>query len=365
MIQNRQNGNCDIAMQQSSNQASFKHKSYEKLCAIHAPPESSASATISKGDSQRKPGEVLPLMDDALLTFLVVGDWGRDGLCCQRDVAIEMSRSAKFLDAAFVISTGDNFYDVGLVDKNDPQVQTSWANVYNKNDPRTATIGSLEWYMALGNHDYRGSVTGQLQLPNSYPGIWIQDGRYWDRVLNLGTDGVNLKVHLIIIDTTPFIARYNTPGWDDYVRLNPDGIMTQDKNKQLQWIETTLKQSTADWKIVVGHHSIWTSGSHSGEDDGFLEATLPPIFEKYGVHMYLSGHDHNLQYSKVGTVSYVRSGAGSKLSPGTYENPRYPGSIFFSSQQGFAVVSLNQHKIELRFVDYAGFWLFQETIADK
>ncbi len=352
-------------MKESYSQSSFRHKSYEALCTVHAPPSASFSSPVSVGDSKRNPGEVLPLINDALLTFLVVGDWGRDGLCCQRDIAIEMSRSAGFLDAAFVISTGDNFYEVGLADEHDPQVQTSWANIYNKNDPRTATIGSLEWHMALGNHDYRGSVTGQLNVANLYPGQWIQDGRFWDRIITADVDGVRINVHLVIIDTTPFIARYNTPGWDDAVRLNPDGIMTQDKNKQLKWIENTLKQSTADWKIVVGHHSIWTSGSHYGEDDGFLEATLPPLFEKYGVHLYLSGHDHNMQYNKVKSVSYVCSGAGSKPNEGTYEKARTPGSKFFSSQQGFTILSLNQQKIEMRFVDYAGFWLFQETIAQK
>ena len=48
------------------------------------------------------------------LNFLVVGDWGRDGDFHQRDVAAQMGRVANDTHAAFVISTGDNFYDNGV-----------------------------------------------------------------------------------------------------------------------------------------------------------------------------------------------------------------------------------------------------------
>src|ERR1700728_52701 len=48
------------------------------------------------------------------LTFLAVGDWGREGAYHQRDVAVRMGESAREIDARFVISVGDNFYEDGV-----------------------------------------------------------------------------------------------------------------------------------------------------------------------------------------------------------------------------------------------------------
>lgn len=53
----------------------------------------------------------LPAHNGAL-KFLVIGDWGRDGMCCQRDVANRMAEVAASWSPEFVMNTGDNFYKV-------------------------------------------------------------------------------------------------------------------------------------------------------------------------------------------------------------------------------------------------------------
>jgi tartrate-resistant acid phosphatase type 5 len=60
------------------------------------------------------------------LNFLAVGDWGREGGSHQRDVAVRMGESAKALDARFVISVGDNFYEDGITSVDDPAWQKSF-----------------------------------------------------------------------------------------------------------------------------------------------------------------------------------------------------------------------------------------------
>ena len=47
---------------------------------------------------------------NADLSFLVLGDWGRDGASHQRDVAGQMEAAARELDCACVVTVGDNFY---------------------------------------------------------------------------------------------------------------------------------------------------------------------------------------------------------------------------------------------------------------
>jgi tartrate-resistant acid phosphatase type 5 len=90
-------------------------------------------------------------------------DFGRDGFCCQRDVAVELERAAKSTFASFVVNTGDSFYGNGITNVKNEQVRTSFLNVYN-----TPTLKQLQFWSVLGNHDYRGDSNAVLQLHGAY-----------------------------------------------------------------------------------------------------------------------------------------------------------------------------------------------------
>eukprot|EP00171_Calliarthron_tuberculosum_P014608 IDg14608t1 len=60
------------------------------------------------------------------LRFVVLGDWGRDGMCCQRDVAHRLDEVAANWTPSFLLNMGDNFYPVGITAPDDPQIASSW-----------------------------------------------------------------------------------------------------------------------------------------------------------------------------------------------------------------------------------------------
>ena len=60
-----------------------------------------------------------PLTPAQPLNFLVVGDWGRDGEAYQRHVAWHMAKASEATGSRFVVSTGDNFYNLGVSSAND------------------------------------------------------------------------------------------------------------------------------------------------------------------------------------------------------------------------------------------------------
>jgi hypothetical protein len=60
-----------------------------------------------------------------------IGDWGRMGNGNQRRAAQMMADVASCMPPAFVISTGDNFYESGLKSANDIQFQESFVKVYH------------------------------------------------------------------------------------------------------------------------------------------------------------------------------------------------------------------------------------------
>lgn len=60
------------------------------------------------------------------VSFVAVGDWGREGQYNQALCASAMAGAAEKTGAPFVISVGDNFYENGVEDVRDPLWEASW-----------------------------------------------------------------------------------------------------------------------------------------------------------------------------------------------------------------------------------------------
>src|SRR5476649_647078 len=127
------------------------------------------------------------------LNFLVFGDWGRNGEKDQRDVAAQMAVAAKDIDAKFIISVGDNFYEDGVKSVDDPQWQTSFEKVYS------APSLQVPWRVALGNHDYHGDCDAQIAY-GKISQRWTMPARYYTRTEQIDAGNA---VEFFYLDTTP------------------------------------------------------------------------------------------------------------------------------------------------------------------
>src|SRR5436190_9727127 len=65
------------------------------------------------------PATTLSVIPGAL-NFIVMGDWGRNGADHQKEVAVQMGKTATEIISEFTISTGDNFYPSGVISEFDP-----------------------------------------------------------------------------------------------------------------------------------------------------------------------------------------------------------------------------------------------------
>jgi hypothetical protein len=85
--------------------------------------------------------------------------------------------------------------------------------------------------------------------------------------------------------------------------------------RQLPWLTQALAASVAPWKVVVGHHPLYSAG-HYG-DDKIAIRRLTPLFQKYGVQLYINGHEHNYERTQAidGTTYLIVGGAGAWLRP--------------------------------------------------
>jgi len=172
----------------------------------------------------------------------------------------------------FVILGGDNIYPDG----NLAEVEAKFSKPY------AALLQAVVPFNAvLGNHDIR-TGNGEPRVaykPSGMKGRWytIRQG----------------PVEFFMLDTN-----MNAP-WQF----------------QMPWLKKALASSSAPWKVVVGHHPIYSSGLY-GNDPG-LKAKLSALMRQHGVQLYINGHEHNYERSKpIDGITYlVVGGGGASLRP--------------------------------------------------
>ena len=185
-------------------------------------------------------GLKLPLKSGSV-RFAVIGDNGT-GERAQYEVADQMAKFHEAFPFEFVIMLGDNLYG-GSSPKDFAQ---------KFEIPYKALIdGGVKFYASLGNHDN----------PNErfYSPFNMGGQRYYS--FKKG------NVQFFALD-----SNYMDP-------------------QQLAWIEQQLHSANSTWRIPFFHHALYSDGTFHGPDVD-LRTRIQPLFEKYGVDVVLSGHEH-------------------------------------------------------------------------
>jgi tartrate-resistant acid phosphatase type 5 len=259
--------------------------------------------------------------------FFVLGDWGHKNSDGQRRVAKAMSDIASTKPPRFVISTGDNFYGRGVPSDTDDLWAEAFENVYS------AEALKCPWYTVLGNHDYKGNVDAQIAYARRNP-RWVLPSRYYQHVEPVGASS---RIEFFFLDTMQLVST-RPRLWTKWI----DGA---DPNLQIDWLEQSLRNSSAQWKIVVGHHPIVSAGPHLASPP--LVKLVKPLLETYGVQVYFSGHEHNLQHHVTAGIHYLISGAGSRVRVVR----RTEQALFSASQLGFIRAVASPNALEIEFID--------------
>lgn len=268
--------------------------------------------------------------DTAYLDFMALGDTGTGGQG-QQQVANAMARHAAAIPPAFVLLLGDNFYELGVASADDSAWTHKFEQIY------AADSLQVPFYAVLGNHDHYGNIAAQLDYAHRAAAgkaastRWTLPARYYSfsRLLDDGTD-----VLFVALDTEPLVSPFGTAA---------------ERQAQLDWLQQTLAGSRARWKIVFGHHPLYSGGMHGHQ--ARLIDTLEPIFVQQGVDLYLAGHDHDQQMLQPRQgVHYIVSGAGGKS-----RDVRWlPETLYAATNLGFTQYRVSAHELQLVFINGRG-----------
>jgi tartrate-resistant acid phosphatase type 5 len=277
------------------------------------------------------------------ISFIAIGDWGRQGKHHQLEVAEQMGSWGSENNLSFVVTLGDNIYENGVSSIDDPLWLSTFENIY------TASSLHVPWYAALGNHDYHGSVPAQIEY-SDVSTRWRMPSRFYSFVRNIDSTSSAL---FVILDTNP-LCKSDGESRDQF----KEDISKFDNSIQLKWLDSTLANTPAKWKFVFGHHPVFSGGYHGGVEE--MQEFLEPVFEKYKIDAYFCGHDHDMQYLKKNGVNYFVSGAGSK----TRECEDTEFTYFYASKtSGFLGLDLSADELKAVFISNSGKVLYNTSLT--
>jgi len=248
---------------------------------------------------------------------LAFGDFG-NGSAEQKQVAAAMLRHHHQMPFDFAITLGDNFYDQGMPSLNDPRWQSWWAALY---DPL-----EIKFYATFGNHDWGYGDSPAAEI------LYSERSQSW---------------------RLPAPYYTFTAGPVQFFALDTNEV----SEAQKLWLKEELEKSRALWKVVYGHHPIYSAGTH-GDNNGLIRALLPIL--KGHADIYLAGHDHDLEHLKPegGVHFFISGGGGAKLR----EPKPDPRSLFAKRIHGFTVLEANETQLKVSFIGTDGVVLYAYTL---
>lgn len=195
--------------------------------------------------------------------FLAIGDWGT-GTETQYKLGARMCDLRQQVPFDLLITAGDNIYETGS--RSDFK-----AKFY---DPFDCLLDKgVQFRATLGNHD-----------------VVTNNGRPELNEPRFGMRGRN------------YVLR------EEGVRF----VMVDSNQLRRRWLRRALRPEDGDrWTIVAFHHPVYSSSSHHPSTDEY-RFFMPPMFEKWGVDLVITGHTHVYAVTKpLHKIRYVTTGGGS------------------------------------------------------
>ncbi len=297
-------------------------------------------------------------------TFFLIGDAGNAVLDSSTVALKSLKKRLKKANAkSTVLFLGDNVYPRGLPSKQDESRELSEYRL--KIQTKSVKKFKGETIFIPGNHDWYSEGVKGLKREEEY--VRKQVGKH----SFLPTDGCPLKtVHisdaivLIIVDSHWYITN-----WDRHPTIN-DNCELKTRELFLDELRSEIKKGRGKTTIIAIHHPMFTNGSHGGhysflshlkplpilgtlknvirETSGIanvdlsnryyneLKQNIVAVAQQNDKVIFVSGHDHSMQYLVEDNIPQIISGAGSKT---TAANNGGSGQFAYA-KKGYAILKV-------------------------
>lgn len=250
--------------------------------------------------------------------FIAMGDTGM-GDDAQARVARTAQQVCREKGCDFVLLLGDNFYPDGVTGLDDPKFDSHFEAQYG---PINKPV-----YAVLGNHDVKSGGLPQVMYSLNSPTWRMPNFRYRFKA-----------------GPARFLARNTNCSLLDWWDL-ADHFESDAAGK-------TGGENSSDWIFVMGHHSIYSTGSH-GDTDGITRWYWEDNLAE-NVDFYLSGHNHLLEHLTMPgqRTQHITSGAGAIwYAQNQSPNPRHTEaeSQFAYHNGGLVWFDVTAEAVEVRF----------------
>ncbi|WP_452232212.1 metallophosphoesterase [Lacinutrix sp. MEBiC02595] len=274
-------------------------------------------------------------------SFYLIGDGGNSPLGesskTLQAFKAELAKASKNSTAIFL---GDNIYPKGLP-KEGSEGRAFAEHQLNIQTQTTANFKGNAIFIP-GNHDwYSNGLKGLKRQEKYIENILGKDTFLPENGCPIEKIHVSDDVELILIDTQWFVVN-----WDNHPTINDD---CEIKTRELFFDEysSLIKKARGKTTIVALHHPMYTNGIHGGQYDfkshmkpipvlgslknllrittgvanadiqnkryNELRKRLITISQENSKIVFVSGHEHNLQYLVEDNLRQIVSGSGSKV----------------------------------------------------
>lgn len=302
----------------------------------------------------------------------LIGDAGNaDEIQAQQTLGLLKNKLDSADSNSMLIFLGDNIYPNGMPKETDKD----YALARQKLENQLAITRNFKGKTLVipGNHDWYNGLGG-LKAQEDFVKNYFNDKKAFLPKNSCPIDDVNLSkdIKLIVIDTEWALAN-----WDNYPGINKGCTIKTREDFFTEFKDLVTKNQ--DKRIIVAlHHPIISSGTHAGFNSA--KSHLFPLKSKVPVPgvaslinilrsssgaspedlnnqhyadlanrlksivqdkeniIFVSGHDHNLQYHEDRNIRQIISGAGSKTDPSTIARQ----TDFSYGGNGFAVLNIRK-----------------------
>lgn len=277
--------------------------------------------------------------------ILIIGDWGWTGDNSQSIVATAMQTyiSQQKLTPSALLMLGDNFYE----DMTGGVASSLWQTLFEQMYPQS--VFNCPAYAVVGNHDYQNAPTSKVAAELAYA---AQGGTRWtlpSLYYTFTLPAQNPVVTFLALDSNVPNEPANPPPPDpSYFTPTEDQVTAE-----LQWLTQQLQQPlSTPFLVVMAHQPIYSDGMWG--DNETLVKTWDPLLRQHGVHLYLAGHNHDLEHLEFAghPTSFVGSGGGGGWLTGPNASPaRGP---YYDEAHGFTHLRIQSDLMTLRHIDETG-----------